>query len=173
MTDKHARFVEEFLVDSNATQAAIRAGYSAATAKQQGSRLLTYADVAEAIAERRARHADNSGITAERVLAELALLAFSDVRHYEINDTGHVSLAPGVPEAAGRAISSIKRKVRTFRNGDEPVTEYETELKLWDKPGPLKLAGKHVGLFNEKPDFDLSALPDEVFELLKRQLAVH
>jgi len=170
MTDKHARFVQEYLVDFNATQAAIRAGFSPRTAKQQGSRLLTYADIAEAIAAGRGAVADKSGITRERVLQELALLAFSDVKHYLIDDAGNVKLAAGAPDGASRAISSVKRRVRVDEEGNSTT---EVEFRLWDKPGPLKLAGKHAGLFAEKPDLDLSVLPDEVFELLKRQLNLH
>jgi hypothetical protein len=56
---------------------------------------------------------------------------------------------------------------------EEGNSTTEVELKLWDKPGPLKLAGKHVGLFADRPDIDLATLPDEVVELLKRQLNLH
>lgn len=169
MNDKHQRFVDEYLIDRNATQAAIRAGYSPKTAKAQGSRLLTYADVREAVEVKTERASERAVITRERVLEELALLAFSDVGHYTFDDAGHVGLAEGAPPGARRAIASIKRRVNMDENGNTVV---DTELKLWDKPGPLKLAGKHVGLFADKP-LDLSELPDELLEQLKRQLALH
>jgi phage terminase small subunit len=143
LTPNQERFVAEYLVDLNATQAAIRAGYSAKTASQQGARLLGNAKVAAAIAERQAARAERTGITQERVLEELALLAFSDLEHYEVADNGEVTLAPGAPRGAMRALSSIKRRISTDKDGS--VTR-EVELKLWDKPGPLKLAGRHVGL---------------------------
>src|SRR6185437_8000191 len=79
-------------------------------------------------------------------------LAFSDVSHYKTDETGNVTLAEGAPDGAVRALQSVKKKVRTYGGGedDEPVTETETELRLWDKPGMLKLAGRHVGLFPDR-----------------------
>jgi len=68
MNDKQKRFVEEYLVDLNATQAAIRAGYSAKTAKQQGQRLLTNADVQRAVNGRQEERSERTGITADYVL---------------------------------------------------------------------------------------------------------
>jgi phage terminase small subunit len=68
LTPKQQRFVEEYLVDLNATQAAIRAGYSEATAKQQGSRLLTYADIAEAIEKATEKRSEETKIDAAWVL---------------------------------------------------------------------------------------------------------
>lgn len=70
LSPKQARFVAEYLKDQNATQAAIRAGYSAGTAKQQGSRLLTNADVARAVGKRQQKVAAKAEITAESLAAE-------------------------------------------------------------------------------------------------------
>lgn len=142
-----ARFVAEYLVDLNATQAAIRSGYSAKTAESQGSTLLRNPKVAAAVAAGKAKRTTRTAITQDQVLRELALLAFSDVNHYLIDDNGKLMLADGAPKHASRAVSSIKRRTRTDPDG---AVTHEVELKLWDKPGPLKLAGRHVGLFNEK-----------------------
>ncbi len=68
LTPKQQRFVDEYLVDLNATQAAIRTGYSAKTAKVQGSRLLTNAAICAAVAEARTKQSERTGITAEYVL---------------------------------------------------------------------------------------------------------
>lgn len=150
LNEKQARFVEEYLIDLNATQAAIRSGYSAKTADSQGNRLLTNARIARAVASRQDERAKDVGITQARVLRELALLAFSDVGNYVIDpEVGTVRLADGAPKGARRAISSIKRRTRTDADGG--VTR-EVEIKLWDKPGPLKLAGQHVGLFSDRDD---------------------
>jgi len=64
---KHRAFVREYAIDRNATQAAIRAGYSEHTAKQQGSRLLTNADILDAVEKTQQEHAEKCGITIERV----------------------------------------------------------------------------------------------------------
>lgn len=71
LTDKQQRFVSEYLVDLNATQAAIRAGYSAKTANREGSRLLSKVDVADAIAAKAADKAAALDLSAERVLRGL------------------------------------------------------------------------------------------------------
>ena len=138
---RQARFVEEYLKDLNATQAAIRAGYSAKGADVAGVRLLANNRVGSAIAERKAQRAERVGITQERVLSELQALAFSDVEHYTVDDFGNLAAAPGAPPGVMRAVSSVKYRIRTI----DGETTREVEFKLWDKPGTLKLAGRHVG----------------------------
>lgn len=71
LTPKQAAFVREYLIDRNATQAAIRAGYSADTAKQQGSRLLTYADVQRAVEAKEQRLQQKADVTIESIAKEL------------------------------------------------------------------------------------------------------
>ena len=75
LTPRQERFVAEYLVDLNATQAAIRAGYSQRTAKQQGAHQLTKVDVAAAVAKGAARTLGKLEVTQERVLREVAALA--------------------------------------------------------------------------------------------------
>lgn len=147
IADRQARFAAEYIVDLNAKQAAIRAGYSAKTAEAQGSRLLRNVKVAEAIAKAKAARAARTAITSDRVLAELALLAFSDHTHYAVDATGNLTLSADAPEGAHRAIASVKHRVKTDDGGG--VTR-EVELRIWDKPGMLKLAGRHVGLFPDR-----------------------
>ena len=80
LEDRRWRFCQELLIDDNAAQAAIRAGYSERTAKQQACRLLTNADVRRAVADLRAARAQRLEITADRVLQELAMVAFAASR---------------------------------------------------------------------------------------------
>lgn len=142
-----AAFVAEYLVDLNATQAAIRAGYSPKTADSQASDLLTLPKIQLAIqAALRARQA-RTQITQDRVLHELAILAFSSVDHYEVDDDGNVVPKPDAPPGVIRAISSVKHTIRRDALGN---TTREVEFRLWDKPGPVKLAGQHVGLFTKR-----------------------
>lgn len=150
LTPKQARFVEEYLVDLNATQAAIRARYSAKSAARIGVELLNKTHVAEAIAAAMAERSKRTEVTADRVLLELARIGFSDVmQHYEVDEFGRLSLAADAPDGASAAVSSIKRKTRTFtRDGDTEVT-HEVEYKLWDKNTALASLGKHLGLFKE------------------------
>jgi phage terminase small subunit len=78
LTAKQQRFVEEYLVDLNATQAAIRAEYSEKTARQQGQHLLTNIDIQEAIQRGKKELSEKTKITQERVINELAKVAFAD-----------------------------------------------------------------------------------------------
>jgi phage terminase small subunit len=71
MTPKQTRFVEEYLVDLNATQAAIRAGYSERTAYSQGQRLLKNVEITDAIAAKRAAVSEQTQITVQQVVAGL------------------------------------------------------------------------------------------------------
>lgn len=78
LTAQQQRFVDEYLVDLNATQAAIRAGYSARTARQQGNRLLTNADVAAAVQKAQVARAERVEIEADSVLREVYAIAMAD-----------------------------------------------------------------------------------------------
>jgi phage terminase small subunit len=143
LTPRQQKFVEQYLVDLNATQAAIRAGYSARTANEQGARLLAKASVSRAIASAKEVRAKATGITAERVLLELEALAFSSHTHYQVDDDGRLGLAPDAPEIAHRAISAVKTTIHRHRDGS--VTR-EVEYRSGDKPGAVKLAGRHVAV---------------------------
>lgn len=152
---RYDRFVAEYLTELNATKAAIAAGYSKKTARQQGARLLTVVYIANAVKEAMAARAERTGITQDRVLLELEQLAFSNIDHYIVDDNGRVELREGAPADAIKAISRVKHKKTTKEipqgKGDPLViTEHEVEIALWDKPTTLKLAGRHVGLFPER-----------------------
>lgn len=147
LTRRQALFVAEYLVDLNATQAAIRAGYSGPTANPVGGQLVHRKNIKAAIEVAQAQRLARVNMTADSVLEEMALLAKSNIEHYVIDDFGNVTLAEGAPAGAMAAIASIKKKVRHGRDGS--IT-YEVDLKLWDKPTPLKLMGRHVGLFVER-----------------------
>lgn len=86
LTPKQRRFVDEYLVDSNATQAAIRATYARNSAKEQGCRLLTKANVAAAIQEGRAKLTAATETSAKRVLSEIASIAFTQECNVKISE---------------------------------------------------------------------------------------
>jgi len=75
MTPRQAAFVQEYLIDKNATQAAIRAGYSAKTAKEQGHRLLTYAHITAAVAKGQAERTERVQVSQDYVLQRLMMEA--------------------------------------------------------------------------------------------------
>jgi phage terminase small subunit len=152
LNPKQQRFVQEYLVDTNATQAAIRAGYSPRTADVQGPRLLGNVRVAAALARAQAERGQRVRLTADDVLAELAVLSSSDaLNHYVMTPEGHLDLAPGAPPEASRAVAIVKRKVRTFTDKDgNSTTTFEVEFRLWDKNSALEKAGKHLGLYTDR-----------------------
>jgi phage terminase small subunit len=148
LNPRHQRFVDEYLLDRNATAAYKRAGYKAKgnAAEVNANKLLRKTQVATAIAVAEQARSQRTTITQDRVLNELGLLSFSDLTHYVVDDNGDVELRAGAPDGAMRALQSIKRKIITRGTGENREVIREVEIKLWDKPGPLKLAGLHAGL---------------------------
>jgi phage terminase small subunit len=100
LTDKAQRFCEEYTVDLNATQAAIRAGYSSHTAAQTGHENLRKPEIAARINELRAKQTKKTEITIERVLTELAKIAFADMGSIVVNEGGKVVVSPRDKTAA-------------------------------------------------------------------------
>src|SRR3954452_24234115 len=92
LNERQRRFVAEYLLDLNATQAAIRAGYAAATANRTGPRLLSNVGVAAGIAEAQAGRSRRTEVTQDRVVLELARIAFSDSRRVMSWGPGGVTL---------------------------------------------------------------------------------
>lgn len=150
LTPKQERFVQEYLVDLNATQAAERAGYSARTARQTGAENLTKPDIAAAVQSAMRERSARTQITADEVLAEIAALAFSDLGQILdfTGDDPRLRPAEDIPEAARRAVASIKVRRVVEAGAGEGKREVEvTEFKLWDKLAALEKAARHLGLF--------------------------
>lgn len=154
LTAKQQRFVEEYLVDMNATQAAIRAGYSAKTAEQGGAQLLGNIKVAAAVKEGRERLAQKAGVTAEKVVAEYAKLGFANMLDYiRVVDGSPVVDMSTINRDMGAAIGEVTSEVYMERTGDpenpvEPVKR--TKFKLADKKGALDSLARHLGMFTER-----------------------
>lgn len=145
MTKKQKRFVEEYLIDLNATQAAIRAGYSPDSAKEIGSENLTKPNIAKAIDQAIAERSRRTGVNADRVVRELAKIAF--VNAGEVVDLDTALLMDKISDDDMAAIQSVK--VKTF--GEDGI---EREVKLADKLKALELLGKHLGLFKDKVEIN-------------------
>ncbi len=151
LNPKQARFVAEYLKDCNATQAAIRAGYSAKTAEQQGSRLLGFAEVRKAVDEAMQRRAERTEVKAEDILRELLRLAMVDVGK-AFDAEGKLLPLHEMPEDVRRAIAGVE--TTTITRDDGPVTVL-TKVKWWDKVRGLELLGKHLGLYLERHQHDV------------------
>lgn len=141
MTKKQNRFVEEYLIDLNATQAAIRAGYSPDTAKEIGCENLTKPNIRACIDRAMAERSKRTGVNADRVVQELAKIAF--VNATEVIDPATATVKEDALPEDTAAIQSVK--VKTF--GEDGL---EREIKMADKLKALELLGKHMGMFKDK-----------------------
>lgn len=148
LTPKQARFVAEYLKDLNATQAATRAGYSAKTANQQGSRLLANVGVAKAIAAGKAKQLESADISATRILEEMKRIALVDVRTF-FDEHGNAKSIKDLGPEQGAALGGFEVLIKNAKAGDG-VTDTIHKFKLWDKPRVLELFCKHFGLLEEK-----------------------
>lgn len=157
---KRERFIDEYLIDFNATQAAIRAGYSPRSAQGSSSRLLSNAMVQAELAKRRAAQSDATGQKALRVRAELERIGYADLGDIWEADSepGKLRLKPiaNWPEDCRRAISKLKIKnfpKKVSKDGIEIAPEHDIiEIGFWDKPGVLKLLGMAEGMFFAEQD---------------------
>lgn len=155
LTDKQKRFVEEYLVDLNATRAAIAAGYSEKTAHSIGHENLKKPDIDEAIQKAMAERSERTKITQDKVLAEYARLSFSNMQDYlRIDDEGEGTLTLAeLDEDQARAISEYTVETHNERDPeDNKKTRVvrKTKLKLYDKKGALDSVARHLGMFNDK-----------------------
>lgn len=160
LTAKQQRFVEEYLVDLNATQAAIRAGYSAKNAGKIGPELLGKTRIQEAINTAMQERGKRTEITVDRVLAELGKIAFTDVSDYLEIRTERI-LVDRDPETM-EPISEIRQLVLLKDTADIPpdklaaISEVKQakdgsiSYKLHDKKGALDSIAKHLGMFIER-----------------------
>jgi phage terminase small subunit len=156
LKSKQRRFIDEYLIDFNATQAAIRVGYARNSAKVQGSRLLDNENVSKEID----RRIDEKAMSADEVLTRLADMARGDLADLmEITPTGFVFKlmekdANGnvVVNPKTKLIKKIKQKVTTYlskKSDGEDREIIETELELYSAQEALALLGKHHQLFTE------------------------
>ena len=159
LTPKQQRFVEEYLIDLNATQAAIRAGYSVKRASEIGYQLLQKTTIKNAIEIAIAERSRRTGISQDRVLLELAKIAF--VNATDVINMGEATLRHGASREDTAAIASVKVKTIPGEDGDI----VEREIKLHDKLKALELIGKHLGMFKDKVDMNVEI---NLAELLKK-----
>lgn len=148
LTPKQQRFIEEYLVDLNGTQAAIRAGYSRKTANVQASDLLTKPNIMAAVQAAQRERSHRAGITADRVLEEVRRLALSDVRSL-FDEAGNLRPLHGLTDEQAAAIGGLEVVIKNAKAGDGH-TDTIHKIKVWDKPKSLEMLMKHLGLFDEQ-----------------------
>jgi phage terminase small subunit len=148
MTPKQERFVAEYLIDANGKQAAIRAGYKPSNAESTASTLLADPKVSQAVTLGRQALLAKTGVTAERVLQEMARLAFSDVSRLFKPD-GTLKPLNELTADDSACIAGLEVIIKNAEAGDGH-TDKVHKIKVWDKSKNLEMLGKHFGLFIEK-----------------------
>lgn len=156
MTEKQKIFADEYLIDLNATRAYRKAYPSVKkdeTAAQAGSRMLRNVKVAEYIAERMQARQERTEITQDRVLEELAAIAFARATDYaEVKDDQVI-----IKDTAGLSENQIKA-IAGIKQG-----KFGIEVKLNDKEKALELLGRHLGMFKDR--VEVSGLEEEKTKL--------
>ena len=150
LTPKQKRFVSEYLIDLNATQAAIRAGYSTKTAHSIGQENLTKPEIKQAIEKAMQKRQQRTEITQERVLQEYARLAFYDPRKLFQSD-GTPKPIEALDDDTAAALSGLEVREEFEGTGENRTfAGYTKKYKLASKLGALDSIAKHLGMFNDK-----------------------
>lgn len=152
LNDRQVRFVQEYLVDLNATQAAIRAGYSQDAAGQLGHKLVKKGEIKTAIAEAMNDRAIRTGVTQDFVVAQLARLARANMADFitiQKDGSAYVDLSALTRDQA-TAITEFTVEEFTDGSGDDAREVKRTKVKLADKVTPLIQLGRHLGMFGGK-----------------------
>ena len=145
LTPKQSRFIEEYLIDLNGKQAAIRAGYSAKTAEAQAARLLRYVKVQQALQTAIEARTKRTEITADRVMVKLARIAFANMRDYWPKEGETLDLHR-LDQDRTAAVEELT-VVETVRGG---VLHRRTRLKMHDKLAALTNLARHLGMFSNQ-----------------------
>lgn len=177
LTPKQEQFCKEYLIDLNATQAAIRAGYSAKTATVIGSDNLRKVNVAERIKELMSGRVQKTEVTADRILKELATIAFANADDF-FEDIPIKDEKTGEVKGSYRQIKAdILKSDKIAAIASFEPSAFGTKVKVYDKLKALDMLSRHVGLYNadtsQKPEsqtnfIDLSNVDSETLRKVKK-----
>lgn len=145
MIDSHTRFADKYFETLNGTQSAIYAGFSEDTAKQQAWQILQREDVQEYLTNLKLELSEKTGISQQKVLNEIAKIAFADIRNYY---TGDDKLKPitDLDDNEAAALASVK----TYEEySQREAIGINKEIKLYDKLGGLEKLARHLGLYEK------------------------
>jgi phage terminase small subunit len=173
MTRKQQVFIKEYLVDLNATRAATAAGYSARTAGEQASRLLANVKIREKVNDSIQKRAQKLEITADRVLSELAKLAFLDPRGF-FNPDGSLKAVKDLDDATAASLAGIEHEklFEHFSKGQAKEVGTTTKIKIADKGINLERLGRHLKLFTDKVEHSgLEGLAEQLAAMRQKKHA--
>ncbi len=144
LSAKQQRFVDEYCIDFNGTQAAIRAGYSARSANIQAARLLTNDNIRKALDEKRLEIAEESKLKASDVIDELRRIAFSDITQVMSFSASKAKIKSSrkLSEDARKIVASVSQ------------TQAGLTVKLHDKVKALELLGRYLNIFTDRVEVE-------------------
>lgn len=168
---RRTRFIKEYLKDKNATRAAIAAGFAEKTAYSQGSRLLKNVEIKSQIETEFEKVNKKLDVSVERVLLEMARLAYFDPQAF-VNPDGSVKPLSEVDEDSRRAIAGFEVAELFEGNGeDRGLAGYIKKFKLADKGANLERLAKHLDMFKQSKPIDVNitvSLADTIAKARKR-----
>ncbi|ODN40932.1 terminase small subunit [Piscirickettsia litoralis] len=164
LSPKKERFVEEYLIDLNATQAAIRAGYSEKTANKQGPKLLVNVGIQEEIQKRQEKlkiKAEEKQLDVIQSYVEIARTSITDVLSWKDSKIT-IKDSDCIPPEIARCISEITEEKSKFGS--------KLKIKMYDRKSSLDSLARHFGLFNQKTETEITLNPQTAMEKLTEQL---
>lgn len=171
LTAKMKIFCEEYIVDLNATQAAIRAGYSEKTAYSVGHENLNKPEIAEYIQKLMQERSKRTEITADRVLQEYAKIGFADIKEYVSFRTAKTVIGYGDGEAVIDYATIIDLKDSEEVDGsvisEVSLKDGTLKFKLHDKKGALDSIARHLGMFTDKVEHSGTLSIEKLLEKLE------
>lgn len=155
LNERQRRFVDEYLIDLNATKAAIRAGYSAKTARQIGQQNLSKLDIQEAIAEAMKSREKRTEVSQDKVLRELAKIGFANMADYMKAGADGDPYLDFSKLTKDQAAALVEVTVEDFKDGrgEDARDVRRVKFKLADKRAALVDIGKHLGMFKDRVEF--------------------
>lgn len=165
LSEKQLAFASEYIIDFNATQAAIRAGYSERTAKQQGSRLLTNVDLQAQLVKLIGERNERAKYDADKLLEDLLSENAADIADLYDENTNTLKPVHDWPKRFRYGLVQSVKVTELYDKvmGDDGKKHREkigetVEVKLVDRLRLREVIGKHVNVqaFKEKVEHDLS-----------------
>jgi phage terminase small subunit len=161
MNANQRRFIDEYLIDLNGSQAAIRAGYSARSARKTAYDLLAKPEIAEAVQAAMNERAARTAITQDRVLKELAKIGFSDIRKAVQWQPNVIGMAEGEDGEERLVVTNQVQLVASSEIDDETAAAISSigqdsrgglKIQFHDKQAALVSMGRHLGMFKDKTE---------------------
>lgn len=168
LNEKQIRFCQEYIIDFHVTNAAKRAGYSEKTSHVIGSELLKKPEIANEIQKQLERRSKRTEVTQDRVLLEIARLAFNDPRK-AFDENSQLLPVKQWSDDVAAAISTIKVKEEFSKEGE--LIGYLKEVRFWDKGKQIELAAKYLGMLGDnKKDDDLPPAATPEFNVADKRI---